>query len=54
MRASFASVTSDCVEVIHADLALIAVIAKRDGARAEHLATIHILGARDRLDASCA
>jgi DNA-binding GntR family transcriptional regulator len=50
MTAGLASLTSRRAEEIHAEhLALIAAIAERDGDRAEHLATTHVRGARDRL-----
>lgn len=50
MAAGLASLTSRRAEEIHAEhLALIAAIAERDGYRAEHLATAHVRGARDRL-----
>lgn len=50
MAAGLASLTSRRAEEIHAEhLALIAAIAERDGDRAEHLASAHVRGARDRL-----
>ena len=50
MAAGLASLTSRRAEEIHAEhLALVAAIAERDRDRAEHLATVHVCGARDRL-----
>jgi len=50
MAAGLASLTRRRAAEIHAEhLALIAAIAKRDGNRAERLATAHVHGARDRL-----
>ena len=50
MATGLASLTSPRAGEIHAEhLALIAAIAERDGDRAAHLATSHVLGARERL-----
>ena len=50
MAAGLASLTSPRAGEIHSEhVALITAIAESDGDRASYLATVHVLGARDRL-----